>query len=439
MRWKATSRSRVSAVFLCTVGALGCAADATRESPSPAELTSFDEFARELPRVEALDAWVVEGDLLVRDSAELHAVYDAYIEARRGQRAPLEKEVGAREQPLIINRFGGADDRWSSSQALNLTYCISPWFGALKGQVVSAMNAATQAWEAVANVNFVYVPEQDGTCTPSNNNVVFDVEPIDSQDDFLGSAFVPHEPRGDRQLWIDIDAFNAPGGVTLTGVLRHELGHVLGFRHETARDALWALCYEDPNWRPVTARDFNSVMNTRGLFCGAGTGDLVLTASDANGAACIYGPAPGQPRPSCIFPTLRYATHVSGYGWLPPVWGGDTSGALFEGAQIEAVRFTSSLPGTPSVCYRAHVAGLGWLSEVCNNATGGTTGESRRVEAIRVRVASPPPGCGISYQTFFNGSWQAAVSNDQVSGSTGQGTPLEAVRAWFTGNCLRPN
>jgi len=55
----------------------------------------------------------------------------------------------------------------------------------------------------------------------------------------------------------------ATGVVTSQGVFRHELGHVLGLRHEHIR-APGTFCTEDSSWRGVTAYDSASVMHYRG-------------------------------------------------------------------------------------------------------------------------------------------------------------------------------
>ena len=75
---------------------------------------------------------------------------------------------------------------------------------------------------------------------------------------------------------------------TLTGVLRHELGHILGFRHEHTRDQAQAPhCFEDSNFRPATEYDAASVMHYP--HCnGEGNWSFELTQLDKRGAAFFY-------------------------------------------------------------------------------------------------------------------------------------------------------
>lgn len=192
---------------------------------------------------------------------------------------------------LVVHRNGNADARWSDTQKLALSYCISPTtFGARYEQVVEAMNLATAGWEAVANVEFTHAANEDGGCTASNDSVLFDVRGVSGQP-YVARAFFPGTPRPQRNVLIDAQAFGNTGAWTLVGVLRHELGHVLGFRHEHTRPEA-GTCFEDDNWRPLTPYDSESVMHYP--HCnGTQTGDLAITELDAEGAAALYG-APGD-------------------------------------------------------------------------------------------------------------------------------------------------
>ncbi len=202
-------------------------------------------------------------------------------------------EMNVREGQLIVNRIGSADDKWNATQKLNLTYCVSNTFGTRKAQVVQAMADATGAWAAVANVKYVYVPAQDANCTASNNNVVFDVNPVNVNGQYLARSFFPANARSSRNVLIDNTAFG-DSSVNFVGVLRHELGHTLGFRHEHTRPEAGATdCFEDNNWRALTSYDSSSVMhypqcNGTGSFA-----SLALTAMDAQGAAALYGAPTG--------------------------------------------------------------------------------------------------------------------------------------------------
>jgi hypothetical protein len=94
-----------------------------------------------------------------------------------------------------------------------------------------------------------------------------------------------------------IDTRYLPTGAppwSLAGVLRHELGHTLGFVHEHVR--IRSGCYEDGEWRGLTPYDSASVMHYP-QCSGTQRGDLTITALDVAGALAVYGPRfPAGPR-----------------------------------------------------------------------------------------------------------------------------------------------
>lgn len=70
-----------------------------------------------------------------------------------------------------------------------------------------------------------------------------------------------------------------------TGVLRHELGHVLGYRHEHIGNVPGCNT-EGVSWERLTPYTPNSVMH---YFCGgAGSFDLSLRDLDKAGHRCLY-------------------------------------------------------------------------------------------------------------------------------------------------------
>ncbi len=238
--------------------------------------------------------YIVSGDIPIHNKKLLREFFDNRIK-KDPPVAPAQSTgfVGKQINKLILHQVGGEDAKWSNGEKQQLTYCVSDSFGPRKNKVVADMLAATNAWEAAADINFMHIADYDPDCTPSNSNVLFDVRPVNSNGQFLARAFFPGESRGARNVLIDDSAFglDPSDNLQLVGILKHELGHTLGFRHEHTRPDSGA-CFEDNDWRPLTTYDTFSTMHYP--HCnGGGDRTLSLTARDRNGAACLYGPAEG--------------------------------------------------------------------------------------------------------------------------------------------------
>lgn len=226
--------------------------------------------------------YIVSGDIAIEDEKQLREFFETSILGTDGS------DVGGR---LIV--VAGPEGTWSNERKKQLTYCVSTAFGSRQASVIADMAAAAHAWQGVADIAFIHKQDQDGNCTATNDAVVFDVRPVDVNGQYLARAFFPNEPRPGRNVLIDESSFEIPAGgnLQLLGILRHELGHTLGFRHEHTRPES-GTCFEDADWAPMTGYDSLSVMHYPQCN-GAGDWKLILTARDRSGAACAYGAAPG--------------------------------------------------------------------------------------------------------------------------------------------------
>jgi serralysin len=252
---------------------------------SDLDVLTYEQFKAQAHHEPDTGLYVVNGDETVQNEEELRLMYDAFLDSVIQAQARADG-YGISAQELIVNRVGGADDKWSTTAAANIRYCISQSsFGSRYTAVVNAMNSATATWEATARVNFIHDSAKDTACTASTAGVTFDVRQT-STTSYLARAFFPSTARSSRNVLISTSAFGSISPYTLAGILRHELGHTIGFRHEHTRPES-GTCFEDNNWRSLTTYDAASVMHYPQCN-GANSGDLVLTTKDKSGARALY-------------------------------------------------------------------------------------------------------------------------------------------------------
>ncbi|NVI98542.1 matrixin family metalloprotease [Myxococcus sp. AM009] len=263
-----------SVALLAGISVLGSACGAPESEAQDTQQVSFEEFRASAYQEPESGGFVVDGDIFLPTESELREFYEQSVSG-----------LGTQRGALAVYYSGGQDIKWSASQALNLTYCVSTKFGGNYTRVVNAMKSAAAEWEAASNVKFVHVSAQDSNCTNRNNNVVFDVNQTKTSQ-YLARAFFPNSARRSANVLISTTSFQNISPWTLEGVIRHELGHVLGFRHEHTRLTTTG-CYEDSAWRALTPYDASSVMHYPQCN-GTQTGDLVLTSNDRSGARALY-------------------------------------------------------------------------------------------------------------------------------------------------------
>jgi serralysin len=263
-----------SVAMVAGVTLFGVACGAPEEMTQDKPVMTYEEF-KSHAIVDEEGGFIVDGDMKLQDEAELQAFYQNH----------MLQDLGRKQDGLAVYYLSGKDVKYDSTRARNLTYCVSSSsFGSRYSTVVNAMNSAAGSWEATANVNFIHSSSYDSNCTASQTGVFFDVRQT-STTSYLARAFFPNASRSSRNILISTSAFSSTR-YSLAGILRHELGHVLGFRHEHTRSTASG-CYEDSNWRGLTPYDRYSVMHYPQCN-GLNTGDLVLTSYDKQGARALY-------------------------------------------------------------------------------------------------------------------------------------------------------
>jgi hypothetical protein len=153
--------------------------------------------------------------------------------------------------------------------------------------IVTNMEKAAAAWVGACpecGVSFTHKADADAHPVPAD--VTFVITFVPNETGFVAASFFPNDPVDKRTFLIAPSYFSAgPDAFDKVGVLRHELGHVLGYRHEHISNVPGCFS-EDNNWKPLTGYDKLSVMH---YFCGGGGSiALILTDSDKKGHRALY-------------------------------------------------------------------------------------------------------------------------------------------------------
>jgi hypothetical protein len=240
---------------------------------------------------------VLEGDLLYDDDElSLYALQQASRE-EGGVISPMAQTPLEPAPALVGISAGSRIIRWAPGKVLGYAVNRDSFPSRQHYDAVrEAMASAAEAWEGTCGIAFNHFSQHDQHSDPATTpseidpSLVFVVRYIDAGGQFIAAAFFPTYPPKRRRVLIDPSYFADDLGFDPVGVLRHELGHVLGFRHEHIRSGAPALCPQEQTTDVVdlTAYDPQSVMH---YFCGGvGSRDLKITDLDRQGAQKLYGP-----------------------------------------------------------------------------------------------------------------------------------------------------
>jgi hypothetical protein len=275
--------------------------DNTTSAAAPADLLSHLKNTLKKIKIDdgesSEELYRVEGDMLLdEDQLDIYAQQREALEKERAmqkERAALGAgDVAPQEgrSSLVGVTANGKLVRWRPGTVL--TYCVlKNTFASQQryDQAVAGMKQATWAWENTCGIKFQHKPELDNSATTKPDGVLFTVREIDASGQFIASAFFPNDPKNRRRVLIDPSYFDPNLGFDPVGVLRHELGHVLGFRHEHIRSQAPPSCPDETlaDTLDLTQYDPQSVMH---YFCGdVGSKTLMITDVDKIGSQKLYG------------------------------------------------------------------------------------------------------------------------------------------------------
>jgi len=252
-------------------------------------------LARKKVKLDGETYWIAEGDQLL-DEDQLE-IYVEQLNLKEQQKQLVKDTAAMGVSSIDPNRSAlvgvlqnGKLVRWKEGKVLK--YCVLKNTFADNAEyllVRQSIEKATQAWEDTCGINFDHVVSKDTSTTTKPSGVTFTVRKIDAGGRFIAAAFFPNDPPDRRRVFIDPSFFADNVGFDRVGVLRHELGHVLGFRHEHIRADAPAACPDEDleDTLDLTAYDPKSVMH---YFCGGvGSLELLITSIDVAGAQRVYG------------------------------------------------------------------------------------------------------------------------------------------------------
>lgn len=233
--------------------------------------------------------FVVEGDLLLQEPD-----LENYLIEVASSRAEVESGERRRTPELFLNIPDEGPPCWLPHER-NLTFsvdratfcpdCADCECGSYT-QMVADLTAAARDWEeACSDCNVRFDHRRADDVAPNNDEVLFVVRRCEMFPT-LGLAFFPRD--GKQRQYVDVAPEAATSSFTRVGVLRHELGHVLGYRHEQLDEDSGCYRKESGQWDRITDYDPRSVMH---YPCGKAEGQnarLELSALDRSGHRETY-------------------------------------------------------------------------------------------------------------------------------------------------------
>ena len=203
----------------------------------------------------------------------------------------------------------------------------------LTGDFVTATREAFDAWEAIADIDFVEVSDS------SSVDIRLGFDAIDGSSGTLAEAFfsfvgvtlVESTIRFDSAENYVVGEGNVGGdNVNFKTVAIHEIGHAIGISHTTVSPAIMQ-AFIDPDVNALQSDDIDAAQFLYGVAAGATSGDSGTPAATTSGADTISGTTGGD-----ILSGGSGADLISGRSGDDIIYGNKESDTIFgnDGADI---------------------------------------------------------------------------------------------------------
>lgn len=259
----------------------------------------FKKLKKDLQTIEigGEKLWIAEGDTLL-DESELKLYARQREKADEARRAADHADAGGLgtlpvggTRGLMANTADGKITQWPAGTTLTYRVVRSSFDPASRyDKVVKNMKLAAADWEKTCGIRFEHKPELDDKSGTGPAGATFSISFRDSGGDWIALAFFPNAAPNRRMLLISTTYFRTKF-YDKVGMLRHEIGHILGFRHEHIRSGAPPNCPKDAGTfttTELTKYDPTSVMH---YFCGnVGNPKLKISDLDKFSAQMVYGP-----------------------------------------------------------------------------------------------------------------------------------------------------
>jgi len=262
---------------------------------NPSDSDAVEAYLAILPQID--DRFVVDGDQRMT-AREVRL----WLRAQDAQQAAQTDP----KMPELIVDAGGI---WAEGQR-QLTYAIArSEFAPSEYRLVrQTLSRAAAEWvEACQPCDLEIIHASAFDDAPNSDAVTFVVRKT-MIDDIVALAFFPGDDPSERQLHITSRFFEADLPYDRVGVMRHEIGHILGYRHEhvRSRNAVCLLFYrETGEWRTIEGFEAHDPSSAMSYPCGGeGSVDFALTQIDRAAHREMYG----APRSANLAPAPALTT-----------------------------------------------------------------------------------------------------------------------------------